>query len=1108
MVQLNEKTQQKQRRKFRFFFLSILGLLLIGVLASAFVWLSRKNIALSAMQNWCIEQSIACSGEFTQIGLDQISLENLEVRSQNEIPFASEKIVLVLTWPAFLKPELVRVSVTKPTVRAAIVDGALGLSGLEGVITEQMDADGESTGSGSVPELDIQNGLLVLQTDAGEVSGTFELQGKPLEYGTASLNIAPNRLQKGDAEIAWSEGDIELSFQDGAILGDVDVSIETARLDGLSVSNGMVRARLADQGVQIAFELDGRASEFSAPGIAAESVGVRAQGGVLRIDALNRAALLDAVGKVTFGLVGGSVILESQSGPVQMTAISVNLDVDKTRTGLTGPIGVDIKGLELTQGKIGSVTASGDIAIAAEETLAYRYKGGLVVENVGIARPTRVRLLAGIALPTPLDLHGLQLQNGLSAALRGFDVGFDLDTSYRETGWTLAAKRATLLKAVSGLTLSIDPPPNQPWLKASDEGIMLAGDISMLGGEGMPKVTTALSEFLLMGDDTSLYVRDLKLVPWRVGGRVLSAEIDTLDLGAGERMRVATSGEITLWGALPGLDLKPTGFIGNISAVQGSEGWRVQTHNNSCVGFTSEGMSSGALIFAPTVLSLCPVDGRFIRQERGESLGRIRLGDIDMPFATGEATGRFAVKDATLEWLADDALKLSIRGKSFQLPLEIGGETLVIEGANPEVGFGVGGGPVHISAILGRTEFGGTMVPANVTADAFSFEGASSQTGIDGQMRAGKVRISDLSADPVYQPLIAQLQATLQNGIISMRGPLRNESKGVVIANTNLNVHLAEFNGDATIIMVPLSFAVGGLQPVDLSELLRGVLINAQGSMTGRADFKINNGALSGSGHVGLDDLILDTFSAGRVSGVNGHIEFSDILELTTPPGQEIKIGSMSPGVPLSDGVINFQIIKGTTTKLEGAKWPFTGGELIVLPTVFKAGGAVAKSDTITVEARGWQLDQLIEVLRVPDLRATGTVSGRFPINLEGANIMIRNASLIADEEGGSLAYTGGATDAVKGQNEYADYAFEALRNFDYKVMEIGADGNLIGRLVITANILGSNQQVLGGSEFDFTVSVDSELSRLLQSVSDASSQTYISEALELSGQKKRENAN
>ena len=86
----------------------------------------------------------------------------------------------------------------------------------------------------------------------------------------------------------------------------------------------------------------------------------------------------------------------------------------------------------------------------------------------------------------------------------------------------------------------------------------------------------------------------------------------------------------------------------------------------------------------------------------------------------------------------------------------------------------------------------------------------------------------------------------------------------------------------------------------------------------GAADFDIRSGALSGSGYVDFADLIVDTFTVGTVSGINGRLNFSDVLNITTPPNQEITIDFMDPGIPLFDGKLGLQIIEGSTVKLEG----------------------------------------------------------------------------------------------------------------------------------------------------------------------------------------------
>ena len=59
--------------------------------------------------------------------------------------------------------------------------------------------------------------------------------------------------------------------------------------------------------------------------------------------------------------------------------------------------------------------------------------------------------------------------------------------------------------------------------------------------------------------------------------------------------------------------------------------------------------------------------------------------------------------------------------------------------------------------------------------------------------------------------------------------------------------------------------------------------------------------------------------------------------------------------------------------------------------------------------------------------------------------------------------------------------AFRALRNFEFSVLEVGANGNLTGGMMITLELVGISPDVLGGAPFAFNIGVDSELTKLVQ---------------------------
>lgn len=1089
------KEIEKKKSKGALILVGLVVLLLVA--AAGFGWLYRLNIAERYVASWCSERDLRCEARFAELGLRQVVLEDLLVYSDGELPVAVERVELALDWPTFLVPTLSKANVLRPTVRAAIIEGEPSLYGLEALLRDSMsNSSPSSDADAAIPELDVREGLLVIDTDAGEVRGAFALEGLPLQQGSATLDIQPSVLRRDDAELRWSKGKIDLIFRDGTLLGDIDFAVDRAHLNQLEIGPTELTGKFGEQDHHTAFDLSGTADSFIAKEVEWEALNFQLQGSVGHLDELSIDTIRDALLALTISADVKAVALDPSDTTIGSATIS--LDIRKDAGTILGPVALEAKAIANADASIDRLVLAGDIAVTAPDSNTYNYQGTASLYGASLRRGST---LENIQADGALKAHADEFRVSLSRALSKFDAGIEVSARYAEQAWNIEARRPTAINTASGLRLSISPFDHQPWMRIRGDVLEGSGNFSLSGGQGVPAISGAIQELRAEGEDIRVQARSLMLAPWQAGGQTISGRLDSLDLVVGSSLAIDADGEIAIAGELAGVDLQDTKLVGHVRAAQAGEGWRVQTHNNSCIGFSTNGIASGSLVFGSSAISLCPVDGRFVRQEEGQSVGSIELGDISIPFHTDDSRGVFGIQKAGVEWTAADGIDLVFKGESLSLPLEFDKETLTIDGISPEVVFAAHGDPVGLRASLGRTRFGGTMVPANVVADAFTFAGETSDVGVDGNMRARHVRIADLNASPVYEPLVADLSATMEEGIVHMSGPIRLESKNVVIANAIMNLHLARFSGDAQIVMEPLSFASGSLQPTDLSELLRGVLTNARGGMTGRADLLISDGLLSGDGYVDFIEIIFDTFTVGRVSGVNGRINFSDILALTTPPGQEMTIDFMDPGIPLRDGVLTFQIIEAETTRLEGARWPFAGGALLIAPAEFQAGGALDEIDTVTVTAQTLELERLIEVLQVPDLHATGTVSGVFPIDIEGANIMIRGAVLEADERGGKLSYTGSATDVVRGQNEYADHALEALKDLDYSVMRVGANGNLIGHIIVTADLLGKSENVLGGAEFDFGLSVDSNLSQLLRSASNATTQTYLAEAKALQEQ-------
>ena len=118
-------------------------------------------------------------------------------------------------------------------------------------------------------------------------------------------------------------------------------------------------------------------------------------------------------------------------------------------------------------------------------------------------------------------------------------------------------------------------------------------------------------------------------------------------------------------------------------------------------------------------------------------------------------------------------------------------------------------------------------------------------------------------------------------------------------------------------------------------------------------------------------------------------------------------------------------------------------------------------------------------------------MSGSFPIDVERSKVLIRNARLFADDGGGRVAYTGNAADSAAQSDPNVRLAFEALKDFDFTVLEVGLDGNIADRVKITLKLAGksrndiaygSNANIVKGQPFEFNIGVDTALAELFRS--------------------------
>ncbi len=453
------------------------------------------------------------------------------------------------------------------------------------------------------------------------------------------------------------------------------------------------------------------------------------------------------------------------------------------------------------------------------------------------------------------------------------------------------------------------------------------------------------------------------------------------------------------------------------------------------------------------------------------ALGGLRLGNTSLPVcAQGpaivyrEAGGQLAVRGATRN--------LALDGRLGTSPFRLRSTTAAMVGSRD---FTLAG----VSAQLGKPQ---TPVLLNARQIAGSFDrGAISGTFANGDGTIGRVPLQLSEADgrwlfvnkrltvdggltvtdrfqPArFYPLRSNdMRFTLAGDRIGTTGTLRQPGTGVRVANVSIAHRLSRGEGTADLDVPGIIFGPA-LQPEQLTRLTEGVIAIVRGTLTGNG--RINwhgNGQVDSTGDFSTENTDLAA-AFGPVTGLKGTIHFTDLLGLQTAPGQRLQVATINPGILVTNGSIEFQLLPDRLVRIQQGRWPFMGGELVLQETVLNLGKPSAKR--LTFEVQGLDANQFVSSFEFKEISATGVFDGVLPMIFDDQGGRIVGGRLDSREPGGSLKYNGVVNRANLGM--FGGLAFDALRDLRYRSMIIRLDGDLAGEF---ATRLTVDQVALGNS--------------------------------------------
>lgn len=727
---------------------------------------------------------------------------------------------------------------------------------------------------------------------------------------------------------------------------------------------------------------------------------------------------------VESGVRSGALI----AGPVRGAAITGRVTAERGEGGRTSGQW-QLAGRDATSPWLnaGSLAVEGEGALAGDGSMIATGRIGLVRGRAGQQAMRQFASLAAWDESTPVGPLVAKAGQSLAGAGRQLTLSGQYEVQRGRDRQMRASFGDVAVSSASGASLRLDGERALGW--DSGRGLSIATQ-ARIGGGGLPQGTVQLAR----GGDGSPLTGEARFAPYQAGTAVLAmAPLRFTALSDGSA-RFATG--IALTGPLAGgrLDRLSLPLAGRVErdgtlAISGE-----------CRTLAWHSLSSGSIALDRGGMRLCGQGGAPLLSFGPRGL---RGGALLPPLRLTGRTG-----DSPLQ-LASSGGSLTLVNQGFELR---GVEALIGEG-DSLTRFAA----ARIVGAAGSTGLAGSLINAEAKIGPVpllmsNINGGWQWTG--GALNLnGALRLTDAAAEARFLPMISDtVTLNLRDGQISAEGGLKEEHGGTPVADVVIRHDLSRGAGDARFALSSLRFAVDGLQPRDLSPLALGVIANADGLVTGQGAIDWDATGVRSTGDFSTERL---DFAAafGPVQRLSGRLHFNDLLNLSTPPHQEVLLGSVNPGIEVTDGRLLYQLTPGQKVRIEGGRWPFAGGELRLQPAWLDFGAEVPRH--LTFDVSNVDAALFLQRFEFENITATGIFDGVLPTVFDQDGGRVDGGRLVS-RSGGSLAYVGELSNRDLGT--YANLAFGALKSLRFDSLAISLNGAIDGEMLTQVDFAGLSQ--------------------------------------------------
>jgi translocation and assembly module TamB len=682
--------------------------------------------------------------------------------------------------------------------------------------------------------------------------------------------------------------------------------------------------------------------------------------------------------------------------------------------------------------------------------------------RIGADPRRRLEALSGWGDSSPIG----PIARKLGAALAAAGEEFALDSSYTVAGLTAdtltAAADDIRLVAGSGARIDLSGERAVRWNRAT--GLSFDGSAD-IGGGGLPdgriRLVRAGSKGLLNGEARfEPYVADRAVVAMAPLAFRAAA-----DGGARFATGLALSGPLGD-GFVDRLSFPVAGAIGADGSV---------AIDGDCRPLRWQAIRAGGAALDSGAIRLCGAGSGPLLAWSGRGLSG---GAILPAFVLNGRSGQSALR------IASDGGSLTLADMAFAL-----------EGLTIEIGSGEEATRFDAASIGGGSDgrgFAGTLNGGSgkIGPTPFLLSGADGRWRMAGGTLTLEtaLNIDDAASDDRFQPMRGDsVSLSFADGIVRATGRLREATAGTAVADVMIDHRFASGTGSARFTVPTIAFAREGVQPVDLTRLALGVVASVEGAVSGSGEVRWTPDGVTSDGSFTTDRLDLAA-AFGPVERLSGTIRFDDLIALTTRPGQEVRLGSVNPGIEVVDGVVRYQLLSGQRVRIEDGRWAFAGGNLLLQPALLDF--AADRPRYLTFDVSNVDAALFLQRYEFDNLTATGMFDGVLPTVFDGNGGRVLGGSLVSRDGGGGLAYVGELSNRDLGT--MANIAYGALKSLRYDNLVIRLNGNIDGEMLTEVDFRGLAQgegaernlltQAISRLPFSFRIRINAPFRQLLTS--------------------------